>query len=135
MVTPEDNIKNTYLITIIDFQDFIGKCKVELYDYDECDTIPHMHIFNEDKSFECCVCIYSNNYFSHCGKYTSKFDKEQCEIFNQWMRLQSKNSIVPLSNWQGVSGTWNVANPKYKVPKNFKDMVQPDYENMTDYIE
>lgn len=135
MVVPEDNVKNTYLITTIDFQDSIGKCKVELYDYDECNIVPHMHIFNDDKSFECCVCIYSNEYYSHGGKYKNKFNKEQCNIFDQWMKLQSKNSVVPLSNWQGAVGTWNIANPSYKPPKKFKNIVQPNYKNMIEFIE
>lgn len=45
----------------------IGECKIEIYAGEG--AVPHMHIFNSDKSFEACVCIYSNNYFAHGGKY------------------------------------------------------------------
>ena len=68
------------LLGIINFDDFIneqeigdknkrfksksiGECKVEVYSSEG--AIPHMHVFNNDNSFEACICIYSNNYFAH----------------------------------------------------------------------
>ena len=108
----------------------IGECKIEIYAGEG--TVPHMHIFNNDKSFETCICIYSNNYFAHGGKYSDKFSSKQCGEFNEWMgRINTKFRI---SNWQTVVGLWEFLNPDCKFPENCKIKIQPNYEDMINFI-
>lgn len=109
----------------------IGDCKVEIYG-DE-GTVPHMHIFNNDKSFEACVCIYSNNYFAHGGKYTSKFSAKQCKEFNDWMSKINSKSHNNMTNWDAAVFLWEVANPDCKFPENRKVKTQPHYEDMVNF--
>ena len=96
----------------------IGECKVEIYS-SEC-AVPHMHVFNCDKSFEACICIYSNNYFAHGGKYISKFSSKQCKEFNEWMKKINTKIPGDLTNWQAAVGFWEFANPDCKFPQNRK---------------
>lgn len=108
----------------------IGECKIEIYAGEG--TVPHMHIFNNDKSFETCICIYSNNYFAHGDKYYDKFSSKQCREFNEWMgRINTKFRI---SNWQTVVGLWELLNPDCKFPENCKIKIQPHYEDMINFI-
>lgn len=109
----------------------IGECKIEIYSSEG--SIPHMHVFNNDKSFETCVCIYSNNYFTHRGKYTSKFSSKQCREFNKWMSKINTKSPSAITNWQAAAGFWEFANPECKFPKNHKVKIQPNYENMVNF--
>ena len=109
----------------------IGECKIEIYSSEG--AVPHMHVFNSDKSFEACICIYSNNYFAHGGKYTDKFSSKQCREFNEWM--SKINTKIPgnITNWQGAVGFWEFANPDCKFPENRKVKTQPHYENMVNF--
>ena len=92
-----------------------------------------MHIYNKDKSFDTCVCIYSNNYFSHGGKYKSKFTSKQCKEFNKWMTELNNNFDPPTTNWQAIKSLWNVMNPDCKFPEARKVKTQPQYEGMTNF--
>ncbi len=109
----------------------IGECKVEIYGSEG--IIPHMHIYNADKSFETCVCIHSNNYFAHGGKYRSKFSAKQCKEFNDWMRKPNSRFNNTISNWQAIAGAWEIANPDCKFPDNKKLKSPPHYENMVNF--
>ena len=111
----------------------IGECKVEVYSSEG--PIPHMHIYNSDKSFEACICIYSNNYFAHGGKYTSKFSSKQCKEFNEWMKKRNSKSVGNITNWEAVAGFWEFANPDCKFPENQKVKTQPHYEDMINFKE
>lgn len=109
----------------------IGQCKVEIYGSEG--SIPHMHIFNLDKSFDTCVCIYSNNYFSHGGKYRDKFTSRQCKEFNNWLKKANSNAPMDASNWQVAVILWETANPDCKFDKRHKVKTQPNYETMIDF--
>lgn len=109
----------------------IGECKVEIYNGEG--SIPHMHVFNSDKSFETCICIYSNNYFAHGGKYTSKFSTKQCREFNEWMRKINSKSYNNMTNWDTAVFAWELANPDCKFPENRKVKTQPHYEDMVNF--
>lgn len=109
----------------------LGECKIEIY-ASEC-AIPHMHIFNNDKSFEACICIYSNNYFAHGGKYTSKFTSKQCKEFNEWMAKQNSKSPISASNWATSALLWEFLNPDCKFPESRKVTIQPHYEDMINF--
>lgn len=109
----------------------IGECKVEIYPNEG--SIPHMHIYNKDKSFDTCVCIYSNNYFSHGGKNKSKFTSKQCKEFNKWMTELNNNFDPPTTNWQAIKSLWNIMNPDCKFPGSRKVKTQPHYEDMINF--
>ena len=109
----------------------IGECKVLVCNGER--QIPHMHIYNKDKSFDTCVCIYSNNYFSHGGKYKSKFTSKQCKEFNKWMTELNNNFDPPTTNWQAIKSLWNVMNPDCKFPDSRKVKIQPHYEDMINF--
>lgn len=108
----------------------IGECKVEIYASEG--PIPHMHVFNNNKSFEACICIYSNNYFAHGGKYTSKFSTKQCKEFNEWMNKPNSKSHNGSTNWDAAAFLWEVSNPDCKFPENRK-VKQPHYEDMINF--
>ena len=110
----------------------IGEYKVEIYGGEG--SIPHMHIYNSDKSFETCVCVYSNNYFSHGGKYSDKFTSKQCKEFNKWLKELNTKSAIPMTNWEMVMTMWEGNNGNdCKFPENRKIRIQPHYEDMINY--
>lgn len=109
----------------------IGECKVEIYNGEG--AVPHMHVFNKNKSFEACVCIYSNNYFAHGGKYADKFTSKQCKEFNEWMKKTNNKAPGNLTNWELAANLWEVANPDCKFPENRKVRTQPHYEDMVNF--
>ena len=109
----------------------IGECKIEVYSSEG--AIPHMHVYNNDKSFETCICIYSNNYFAHGGKYSNKFTSKQCKEFNEWMKRINTKMPGNITNWEAIAGFWEFANPRCKFPENRKVRVQPHYEDMINF--
>ena len=109
----------------------IGECKIEIYSSEG--PIPHVHIFNADKSFEACVCLHSNNYFAHGGKYTDKFSSKQCRELNEWMSKINTKVVGNITNWQAAVGFWEFANPDCKFPENRKVKTQPHYEDMINF--
>lgn len=110
--------------------DKFGECKIEVYANEG--QIPHFHLFNLDKSFETCICIYSNNYFAHGGKYTNKLNKRQCKELNDW--LKQPNIKAPLSNWEMIYAMWEAGNSeKCKFPEKRKVTIQPDYSELLNY--
>ena len=108
----------------------IGECKVLVYNGEG--QIPHMHIYNKDKSFDTCVCIYSNNYFSHGGKYKSKFTSKQCKEFNKWMS-KTNYAVDDMTNWQCAKMIWSIMNPDCKFTDSRKVKTQPHYEDMINF--
>ena len=92
-----------------------------------------MHIFSIDKKFESCVCLYSNHYFAHGGKYDDKFTSKQSTEFNDWLKQKNSKSLTEMTNWEAAVFLWEVANPDCKFPENRKVKVQPHYEDMIDY--
>lgn len=109
----------------------IGECKVEIYNGEG--QVPHMHIFNNDKTFETCICIYSNNYFAHGGKYTDKLSSKQCKEFNNWMQQRNTKATMVATNWDIAAFLWEFLNPDCKFPENHKVKTQPHYENMINF--
>lgn len=101
--------------------DKLEKCKVAVYASEG--QIPHFHIESEDGKFKSCVCIYSNNYFSHGGKYKGQFNSKQRKEFNKWME----------NNWNKIKDAWEEGNPDCKFPEDQKCKAKPHYENMTQY--
>lgn len=109
----------------------VGECKIEIYTGEG--QVPHMHIFNSDKSFEARICIYSNNYFAHGGKYLGKFTSKQCKEFNIWMNQMNTKFAGNITNWQAAAGLWEFLNPDCRFPQNRKVRIQPHYENMFNF--
>ena len=110
----------------------LGECKIEVYGPNEGD-IPHFHLFNKDKSFESCICIYSANYFAHGGKYKDKLNSKQFSELNKWLKEKSSKAPGNISNWQVIATMWETNNPDCKFPKYKKVDKQPIYINMVNY--
>ncbi len=108
----------------------IGECKICVYGPNE-GQIPHFHIFNNDHSFECCVRIYENNFFSHGNKYRDTLNASQCRELNDWLKLENSNlRLDNISNWRGIMLMWEALNMTCKYPESKKTEVQPHYEDM-----
>lgn len=99
--------------------DKLGNCKVYVYTGEG--QIPHFHINSDDDKFKSCVCIYSNHYFAHGGKYTNQFNNKQRKQFNSWME----------DNWDIIKNAWEKGNPDCKFPEKDKVSTKPHYENMS----
>ena len=105
----------------------IGECKIEIYGNEG--SIPHFHIFNTNKSFETCICIYSNNYFVH-GKYKDTLNEKQVNQLANWLKSPNdKNNKI--TNWEAVELAWDFANRECKFPDN-KKKGMPDYTKLND---
>lgn len=102
----------------------IGSCKV--YVYSNEGTIPHFHLFNKDKSFECCICIYEPLYFNH-GFKTGILNSKQCRILNEWLE-QPNIHMNKITNWELIDTLWRTGNG-IKYCK--KSATKPFYTNMT----
>lgn len=106
----------------------LGRCKVTVYGGEG--NVPHFHIENLDRTFSTCICIYSNNYFSHGGHYEDTFSSKQRIQLNQWLS-QPNAEIFKMSNWEMICAAWERGTPDCK----FKEKVdtQPDYTEMTQW--
>ena len=80
----------------------------QIYVYSNEGTIPHFHLFNKNKTFECCICIYEPLYFNH-GFKTGKLTNKQCEILNEWLDKPSY-LMNDKSNWQMIDALWIASN-------------------------
>ena len=109
----------------------IGECKIEVYPKEG--QIPHFHIFNKDHSFESCIRIYDNHYFSHGGKYRSILSAFQAKELDYWLRLQNSRSDKVNSNWEFAKETWEFNNLNCIFPQNKKVSIQPDYSKMNSF--
>ena len=107
----------------------IGECKIEVFEGEG--DLPHFHLSNSDKTFSTCICIYSNNYFSHGGKYTGTLSSKQRKELNSWLKSDSK--VAGFTNWDLTRATWEQFNSGCNFPENEKVINQPHYENMTQY--
>lgn len=135
----KDNYVDELLVGIVDFSDIIteeeiigskrfkpssiGECKIMVYGKEG--DIPHFHIESKNKKFECCVKIYSAEYFSH-NKYIDILSTRQSKQLNTWMEEINRN-YFGLTNWQAVVVAWKLANPEYRFPDKDKVIYQPDY--------
>ena len=106
-----------------------GPCKVHVYSK-EGDK-PHLHIIDASGKFDCCVRIYSIEYFSH-GPHQSKFSTtKQCVQFNEWMKqLNFKFGNGAKTNWEVAKDLWEISNPNCRFQDKFKVTIQPDYSKL-----
>ena len=44
--------------------------------------MPHFHIISNDKSFECCICIFDNRFFNH-GKHQGILTRKDWKILDE----------------------------------------------------
>jgi hypothetical protein len=96
--------------------------------------IPHFHIVSKDKSFDCCICIFDNYYFSHGGMYQSVLNTEQRKLLNDF--LSSPNHDSPYAtNWQCIRYLWIAFNRGTDGRKEHYPIDQPDYTNIRPFTE
>ena len=107
----------------------IGECKIEVYPNEG--SIPHFHLSSIDKKFESCICIYSNNFFSHGGKYRDTLSAKQCNQLNDYLKSEAR--LQRFTIWDSISLIWDTCNPNCKFPKDRIVSKQPDYSKMTQF--
>ena len=106
----------------------LGYCRIYVYSK-EGKHIPHFHIISESSKFECCVCIYSPNYFNH-GNKNGSLNAKQRKILNNW--LSSPNEKLNYAtNWDIIALSFDNANETNFYNKETKQ--QPNYSNMNSY--
>ena len=105
----------------------IGVCSVRVYNGEG--QIPHFHIINKDGSFDCCICIYSNNYFSHPGHADQFSSNKQLEKLNTWLDQTDKKNRSN-TNWETICQEWEKNNPECKFPKDKKVTIKPEYKDI-----
>jgi hypothetical protein len=110
----------------------IGLANIEVYD-NEGDYNPHIHIFNKDKSFDCCICLDQAKYFKH-GNHKDEMNSRQLKIFNEFMldynRAEYRAFGRRVSNWDVACQLWvHSGNKNNKFPKE-----QPDYTQTKESI-
>ena len=108
----------------------LGECKIEVYNGEG--DMPHFHLFRIDKSFECCICIYSPHYFAHGGKYKDQLNSKQRKQLDDWLDSSTK-TLPQINNWSLIKSFWETMNPMCKFPDSRKVANKPYYRNMTDY--
>ncbi len=106
----------------------IGECIIDVYANEG--PIPHFHIYNKDKSFEACIRIYENLYFSHGGKYTSKFNSKQCRQLNEYLKSKYSKGPIKSTVWEAIAFFWDTIS-SYDYPN--KCTTQPHYEAMNSF--
>ena len=107
----------------------IGECKVEVYGPNE-GQIPHFHI--EGNNFNCCVRVYDNHFFQH-GNHRDVLNSYQCRQLHEWLQQLNDKSLVPITNWQTIVLSWEIANSECKYPENKKCKEQPRYDLMSEF--
>ena len=68
--------------------------------------IPHFHIINKDGTFEVCVRIYENMYYSHEGKYYNILNYKQCKKLNEFLRNYN-DKFYKFTNWWLIHYIWS----------------------------
>ena len=107
----------------------IGECIIEVYPNEG--QIPHFHLSNVNRTFNCCIRIYENKYFKH-GNYTDILNSKQCRQLNNYLKeICEKDNNKTI--WEYIIFVWNDCNPNCKYPEYKKTDIQPHYENMREF--
>ena len=123
----DNNYVDHIVAGTIDFST-VGSCKIEIYGKEG--PIPHFHIINKSNDFECCICIYSANYFTHGSKTDNKLSSIELKELDTWLRQPNKY-FKPLTNWDTICVYWKTSeNHMVLTPNN-----QPHYEDTVNTIQ
>ncbi len=113
---------------------FSGKCTIEVYGR-EGEHVPHFHIISDDKSFECCICIFENRFFTH-GKHKDVLARKDWKTLDDWMRKENilKKFKNVDTNWDSVVAIWKGLNDDNN-SIDADTVEQPDYTTIKPYKE
>ena len=99
--------------------------------------IPHCHV-NINTGKRVCVCIYSNNYFTHNGNSGAKFTPIEKKIFDKWVHAKYLSNDpaenVEDSNWYHLKTEWETRNPDCTFPESEKVESIPNYKDMEEFV-
>lgn len=95
--------------------------------------IPHFHMVSKDKSFDCCICIFDNYYFSH-GMHQIVLDPVQRISLNDFLDLPNHNSPYA-TNWQIIRSLWIIFNRGTDGRREHYPIYQPDYTEIRPFSE
>jgi len=84
-------------IGIIDLEDSVGKCKVELHCKNDCTT--DFRIIGLESDFDCNINILESSYASNTK---DKLTDIQCILLNRWMTEFTYKFGYPFTNWQVI---------------------------------
>ena len=93
---------------------------------------PHLHIENEDKSFDCTLQIFKPLYFDHGRKnfILTDIQKKQLDSF---LRQKEEGKFIkqPCTIWEFIVSTYEHGYRMYnRTDKYYKTDKQPDYTKM-----
>lgn len=98
-----------------------GRCKLMINGNEG--TIPHFHI--KGANIDTAICLHTNKYFPHAGKYEDKLSNVDEQILYDWFRKTSYR-YPSLTNYQYACKVWNDLNNEGKI-----DFISiPDYAHM-----
>lgn len=95
--------------------------------------IPHFHMVSKNKSFDCCICIFDNYYFSH-DMHQTALDSVQRKTLNDFLSLPNHYSPYA-TNWQIIRSLWIVFNRGTDGRKEHYPIDQPDYTEIRPFSE
>ena len=121
------NNKNSWITGYFNL-DGVGEVAVVWYENDL--LIPHFHIENENKSFDCTVFMFKPMYFDHGRKnfILTDIQKKQLDTF---LRSKEESKFVKCSIWKFMVSTYEHGYRMYnRTDKYYKTDTQPDYTKM-----
>lgn len=120
----DENIE--YTICTIDFSNVVeesitqkaifsnlGQCEIKVYGNEG--KIPHFHIVNKDKKFNCPVCINDCRYFTHGSKNDTLNNEQAEELYKVMTRKSELKTFAGKSVWKVVLMAWVIANDEGNV--------------------
>lgn len=103
-----------------------GMCKLSIYDNEG--LIPHFHIENSDKSFQCCVRLDKPEYFIHGSKTDTLSNTEIMKLI-KILQSNVKSKKFKMTVYEYACLMWNqgTSNIKNQISE---DMDIPDYTKL-----
>lgn len=111
-----------------------NNCKIFVYGNEG--QIPHFHIFNNDHTFDNCICLHTPMYFVHKNIHRKS---EKLSTYQKIILQDYLSSILPdhdISVWKEMMIFWKNANENCKL-SNKSDWLKismPDYTKLNDFI-
>ena len=111
-----------------------SNCK--LYVYGNEGQIPHFHIFNNDHSFDTCICLHKAMYFVHKNIHRKS---EKLSTYQKIILQEYLNSTIPehgTTIWKEMMIFWKGANENCVISNNpdWLKIKIPDYTKLNDSI-
>ena len=113
----------------------LGECVIRIYDYDY--DVPHFHLESVDGKYNFSICLETNKYYSHDGRYLDKLTGSQCRHLHDYLMSDTGLEISKITVWENLIIHWDMLNPDHEIKTdtvtdeegNYK---MPNYSTMED---